>query len=138
MSSTFGRASDYDTSENDDGEEVPDSAAVSYLEDVGTFDPAAAGTPNLEPMFGARYWCRSIPEGFMNEWVQACQPQLPPPDSIMSLPPRNPFVPANLALKALPPDDGHHPLIHCSLKICATIGKKKVSISMHDRGLVDG
>jgi secreted Zn-dependent insulinase-like peptidase len=35
-------------------------------------------------------------------WAEACLPELPPPDSTLSLPPKNPFVPQNLALKALP------------------------------------
>lgn len=129
MSSTFGRASDYDTFEND--EQVPgSSSAVASSEDDGTFNPQTAGTPCFEPVFGARYWCRSIPDSFIDEWTEACQPELPPADSTLCLPPRNPFVPENLALKALPPDDSHHPLLHCSLKICITVGKKKVSVSI--------
>lgn len=125
MSSTFGRAADYETSEND--EVVLDGAASEVCgEDEEEFDPSNAGTPSLEPMFGARYWCRGISESLMKEWAEACQPESKP--SGLSLPPRNPFVPENLALKPLPLDDSHHPLVHCSLKICITVGKKKVSV----------
>jgi len=121
MSSTLGRAADYETAESE--------AVVSekIVDDDETFDPAKAGSPNVEPMFGAHYWCRSIPETLLKEWTEACRPALPPLDSSLSLPPKNPFVPENLALKALPPDDSHHPLVHCSLKICIMVGRKKVS-----------
>lgn len=125
MSSTLGRAADYDIPEAD--EAIPDNRVTSCFENDENFDPAKAGIPNLEPMFGARYWCRSISQSSMDAWTEAYQPELPPPDSNLSLPPKNPFVPKNLALKALPPDDSHHPLVHCSLKICIMVGKKKAS-----------
>ena len=124
ISSTFGRAADYETSEN--GEAVLDGTASELCaEDDEDFDPSSAGVPSQEPMFGAHYWYSKISEKLMNEWEAACQPESNP--AALSLPPRNPFVPENLALKPLPPDDSHHPLVHCSLKICTTVGKKKVS-----------
>lgn len=123
MSSTFGRAADYEA-ENESI--TTNGEVISDLEDDETFDPATAGSPSVEPMFGPRYWSRCIPQMLLDKWTQACDPQMPPPDSMLSLPPKNPFVPENLSLKALPPDDSHHPLVHCSLKLCITIGKKKV------------
>ncbi len=124
LSSTFGRAADYEAPENNSIS--TDDTERTILEDGAAFEPAAAGPPRVEPMFGARYWSRSIPQCLLSEWADACDPQLPPPDSMLDLPPKNPFVPEKLALKALPPDDSHHPLVHCSLKLCITIGKKKV------------
>lgn len=126
MSSTLGRAADYDAPETEN--ELTNGAETPCSEDGETFDPTKAGIPNLEPMFGARYWCRSIPESLMDEWTKASLPDVPPPDSNLSLPPKNPFVPENLALKPLPPGDSHHPLVHCSLKICIAVGKKKVRL----------
>lgn len=120
LSSKFGRASDYETSGNDGND------TGECLEDAEVFDPTTAGPPSLEPMFGAHYWRRVIPSLLINEWEQASLPELPPAHSSLSLPPKNPFVPEKLALKALPSDDSHHPLVHCSLKICVTVGKKKV------------
>lgn len=126
MSSVFGRASDYETNEGD-GAVLDSSEESCILEDDEAFDPSTAGTPSREPMFGTRYWCRAIPDSLLTEWTEAGQPDLPPQDSALSLPPKNPFVPENLDLKALPSDDSHHPLVHCSLKICISVGKKKVS-----------
>lgn len=123
MSSTFGRAADYEA----ENESIStNDKVISDLEDDETFDPATAGLPSVEPMFGPRYWSRCIPQILLDKWTQS----LPPPDSKLSLPPKNPFVPENLSLKALPPDDSHHPLVHCSLKLCITIGKKKVKNDM--------
>jgi hypothetical protein len=129
MSSTFGRAADYEA-ENDSIN--TNDNVISDLEDDDDddnkeFDPTTAGSPMVEPMFGPRYWSRCIPQLLLDEWTQIGDPQLPPPDSMLSLPPKNPFVPQDLSLKALPPNDSHHPLVHCSLKLCITIGKKKVN-----------
>lgn len=126
MSSTLGRAADFETQDSD--ERISGSETVlNLVEDNDSFNVATAGEPSIEPTFETRYWCRSIPESLLNEWSDACRPDLPPPDSTLILPPKNPFVPENLALKPLPPDDSHHPLVNCSLKICITVGKKKVS-----------
>jgi hypothetical protein len=124
MSSTFGRAADYEA-ENDSTD--TNDKVILDLEDGEEFDPATAGSPSVEPMFGPRYWSRCIPQLLLDEWTQIGEPQLPPPDSMLSLPPKNPFVPQDLCLKSLPPDDSHHPLVHCSLKLCIMIGKKKVT-----------
>ena len=117
MSSMFGRASDFpDDGEIDNG--------VDVVVEKGKFVVATAGPPKLEPMFGGRYWCRSLPDSTVERWTKAFMPNIPPNGS-MSLPPKNPFIPENLNLKALPPDDSNHPLLHASLMICIVVGKRR-------------
>jgi len=131
LSSTFGRASDFEeelikneggmqSSDHDDNIDLNNNIAVD-------FSPAAAGKPLVEPHFGTRYWTHCIPIDIIEQWARVAEPQLPS-QSKLSLPPLNPFVPTNFALKALPLDDSHHPLLFCSLKLCITVGKKKVRL----------
>ena len=123
ISSSFGRAADFEEYNSAYSErkaqEHNDGLAVD-------FSPDQAGPPLVEPHFGTQYWSHRIPSYLIDEWSKAAEPKLPPSDCMLSLPPVNPFVPKNYALKALPPDDGHHPLLFCSLKLCITVGKKKV------------
>jgi hypothetical protein len=115
MSSVFGRAHDYEENHGNDAFKLPKS-------DV--FD--SGGPPMTEPMFGTKFWCNEIPSVTLQEWSNAAVAQLPPDSSMLTLPPVNPFIPVDFELKALPADDAHHPLVNCSLKLCITVGKKKV------------
>lgn len=121
MSSIYGRAADFDADEEGaDPVETPDK-----VEENDEFNVKTAGPPEVEPYFGTRYWRRSIVENTLCDWESRSVPQLPPPESLLSLPPKNPYVPESYSLKALPADDGDHPLVHSSLKLCVTVGKKK-------------
>ncbi|KAI2493159.1 metalloendopeptidase [Fragilaria crotonensis] len=76
-------------------------------------------------MFGTRYWVEDIANETLEQWSNAATPQLPPSESMLALPPKNPFVPEKLALKLLPEDDSDHPLLNSSLKLCISVGKRK-------------
>jgi len=127
MSSSFGRAADFEVEECnmsvEDGQTFENSKQTE--DNVTSFSLAIAGRPNVEPIFGTRYWSNRIPTDLIDEWSKAAEPQLPPLESPITLPPVNPFIPKNFDLKALPPDDSHHPLLFCSLKLCISVGKKK-------------
>jgi hypothetical protein len=127
MSSTFGRASDFDDHETQLGSNLKHSMNSKSLGDTTEFSSKMAGEPLIEPIFGTRYWSHKIPQNVLLEWDTLREPKLPPEDTLISLPPMNPFIPKNFTLKKLPEDDGHHPLLFCSLKICVTVGKSKVS-----------
>jgi secreted Zn-dependent insulinase-like peptidase len=114
MSSNYGR------------EGVEDSEGHVQTVGNGSFDPIQLGEPLEEPMFGTHYWCHDIPDDTLEKWDQAAKPHLPPPTSLLNLPPKNPYIPVNLGLKSLPADDGDHPLLNSSLKLCVSVGKQKV------------
>jgi len=115
MSSHFGREADFSNG-GDGTHKVAD----------GSFDPTTAGKPLEEPNFGTHYWCHDIPKATIEQWSQAAEPQLLSPDSMLALPPKNPYVPEKLDLKPLPEDDSDHPLLNSSLKLCVSVGKRKV------------
>jgi len=129
-SSTFGRASDFpDFGIVAEGTEmlIPDLSvgkeSVSDDGDSVPFDVSKAGPPQVEPMLGALFWCAEVPDAWIAEWnrlVEPHEPELP-----IRLPPQNPYIPSNLALKPLPENDAHHPLLDCSLKVCIPVGKTK-------------
>ena len=123
-SSTFGRAADYEQDVHNEEKMTTESV------DEGTvavdFTVANAGKPFVEPIFGTQYWSHCIPKHIMIDWNEASMPQLPPNESFIDLPPVNPFIPKAFDLKPLPADDSHHPLLFCSLKLCISVGKKKV------------
>lgn len=96
---------------------------VGYAHEFGTL---GIESPQTEPMFGTRFWCHKIDPHFIAEWRYLVEPQVPPESSQLSLPPMNPFVPKNFHVKSLPTEDAHHPMLHCSFKVCVTIGKSKV------------
>jgi nardilysin len=130
MSSQFGREGDFGMDAEDEGkkdEEVSPPAPAHVVVD-GPFDPKTAGKPLEEPFFGTHYWCNDISESTIKAWAAAAEPQMPPSESMLSLPPKNPYVPARLDLKPLPPDDSDHPLLNSSLKLCVSVGKRKVSL----------
>eukprot|EP00557_Chaetoceros_sp_GSL56_P013042 CAMPEP_0176481116 /NCGR_PEP_ID=MMETSP0200_2-20121128/2644_1 /TAXON_ID=947934 /ORGANISM="Chaetoceros sp., Strain GSL56" /LENGTH=1248 /DNA_ID=CAMNT_0017877291 /DNA_START=89 /DNA_END=3832 /DNA_ORIENTATION=- len=124
MSSTFGRASDFDDHKTN-LENKANHVMNSTHGDATKFCVEMAGEPLIEPIFGTRYWSHKIPNDLLMEWEKARGPKLPPKETEISLPPMNPFVPKKFDLKMLPEDDGHHPLLFCSLKICVSIGKTK-------------
>ena len=126
FSTTFGRPADFDGVT-----ETAESACV--LEPSVHFDREKAGPPRVDPWFGTFYWVQDIDSTCLEQWSKCSQPQLPPDDSMLSLPLQNPFIPAAFDLKSLPPDDCHHPLLNCSLKLCISVGKKKVRIPAHVR-----
>jgi len=125
MSSTFGRSGDFD----DHVTHIPSSgdhyAINSSKGDAITFHVDTSGEPLIEPIFGSRYWSHIIPEEIIKDWNKTMQPQMPPTETEISLPPMNPFIPEKFDLKELPHDDGTHPLLFCSLKVCVPVGKKK-------------
>jgi len=136
MSSTFGRSADFEdhvTRLNDGSENYPMNSSQG---DATAFHPETAGDPLVEPIFGTRYWSHEIPTELISGWMEARQPQLPPDETNVSLPPINPFVPKNFDLKELPSDDSHHPLLFCSLMICVSVGKKKVSFVQSFHGAI--
>ena len=91
----------------------------------GTFDPAKAGIPNVEPIFGTPFWCQLLDSALLEGWKRCSEPQLPPPDSMLSLPQQNEFIPTDFSLKPLPQADCDHPLLNCSLKLQIPVGKRK-------------
>jgi hypothetical protein len=120
-STTFGRSADYETIEpSKETEPLPPSEEV--------FDPAKAGAPppQQEPVFGTRYWCQHISDLHLQQWSDLVKPQLPPTESMLSLPQQNQFIPTKFSLKTLPPADCDHPLLNCSIKLQITVGKRKV------------
>ena len=120
LSSTFGRASEF----LDDGE-IKEGEEEEEIMEQGKFLVEAAGPPKMEPMFGGRYWCRTLQASTIDQWTQSFAPKMPPTGSMLALPPKNPFVPENLVLKGLPPEDSSHPLLYASLMICIAVGKRK-------------
>ena len=114
LSSSFGRAADY--GEDDEKDPIEEEPQQEEEDDIAIdFTPSKAGRPLVEPHFGTQYWSHTIPTKVIERWSKASEPQMPPEGSNLSLPPLNPFVPKKFALKALPPDDSHHPLLFCSL-----------------------
>jgi nardilysin len=122
MASTkFGRSADYESIESF----VPKECLTPS---DGFFEPSSSPPPQEEPIFGTRYWCQSLSDLLLQEWADLSQPQLPPPESKLSIPQKNSFVPSNFALKPLPPADCDHPLLNCSIKLQITVGKRKARI----------
>ena len=119
MSSTFGRPSEFE----DDSKSV-ESGKV--LEPSVQFSLDKAGPPTKEPWFGTYYWVEDLDIDMVRGWSALASPQMPPQESMISLPPKNPFVPTSFEIRQTPPDDTDHPLLNCSLKFCITVGKKKV------------
>eukprot|EP00980_Cylindrotheca_fusiformis_P021601 scaffold8454_cov136-Cylindrotheca_fusiformis.AAC.2 len=120
-SAKFGRSADFENVENAGKKE-----SIKPLLSGDTFDPQAV-PPEEEPIFGTRYWRRSISDSLLQEWSEQSSPQLPPPASKLSLPKMNEYVPSKFDLKPLPPADSDHPLLNCSIKLQTTVGKRKVS-----------
>ena len=128
-SSTFGRSSEYESLDQVADEQnyvVLDAAASDESGIIPIFDPSNASPPSKEPIFGTYYWCQALPQKLLQEWTDLSKPQLPPPDSMLTLPPQNRFVPSRFDLKPLPPSDCDHPLVNCAIKLQITVGKQKV------------
>lgn len=118
-STMLGRSSDYEAHE-----------AASKAETIPAsddfFDPTKGPPPCQEPIFGTYYWCQALSGGQLEHWANLSQPQLPPADLMLTLPPQNHFIPTSFSLKELPPTDCDHPLLNCSIKLQVAVGKKKV------------
>lgn len=119
MTSTkFGRAAEYESKEISS-----DGVVISPSNEL--FDPKNNIPPQKEPMFGTSYWCQAVFESQLQKWSNLSQPQLPPTDSTLALPPKNQFIPSRFSLKALPATDCDHPLLNSSIKLQITVGKRK-------------
>jgi secreted Zn-dependent insulinase-like peptidase len=121
-STTFGRAADFDDATATEGTETKISD-LRFSDECEEFNVASAGSPQVEPMFGTRFWASTVPFEWIDHWKRLSEPQQPTID--IGLPPRNPFIPTTFHLKPLPDHDSHHPLLDCSLKLCITVGKTK-------------
>lgn len=139
MSSLFGRDADFNDDSGIDEEEKKeeseeDDEVIQPMdldddnddEDHLIFDKEKAGPASIEPRFGTKYWVEEIPTDVIQHWTEAAQSQLPSSDLAIGLPPQNTYIPTNLDLKPLPADDAHHPLLNCSVKVCISVGKKKL------------
>mmetsp|Transcript_25023 Transcript_25023/g.38696 ORF Transcript_25023/g.38696 Transcript_25023/m.38696 type:complete len:904 (-) Transcript_25023:2329-5040(-) len=127
VSSSFGRAADF---VGEDAEHCPSLLPnnIPHIDNDGSalnFSVASGVKPQTEPMFGTTFWCHAIDSSLLEEWTKLSSPSIPPPSSNLNLPPVNPYIPTEFDIKPLPPDDTHHPLLHCSFKMCIVIGKKK-------------
>lgn len=95
------------------------------------FNPTSSSVPPCqEPVFGTYYWWESLSTSQIEQWDRLAQPQLPPSESMLALPPQNHFVPTNFKLRDLPPTDCDHPLLNCSIKLQISVGKRKVRNSV--------
>ncbi|VEU33574.1 unnamed protein product [Pseudo-nitzschia multistriata] len=134
-SSQFGRSSKYEETNGSGSASVPPSVVDYYnnfdLEQNALppsdelFDPAGAGPPHIEPIFGTPFWCQRLSASLLEEWTHRAEPGLPPSSSPLALPQRNGFVPTDFSLKPLPPADCDHPLLNCSIKLQIPVGKRK-------------
>lgn len=142
-STAFGRAGDYEEKDAPDSptsssESPPASSRppLSYYSSFDleqnclppsdeTFDPAKAGKPHIEPVFGTPFWCQRLDNALVEGWSKCAEPQLPPAGSMLSLPQQNEFIPTDFSLKPLPPADCDHPLLNCSIKLQISVGKRK-------------
>jgi secreted Zn-dependent insulinase-like peptidase len=121
VSTIFGRSVDFENAELNRSEKL-----VVIPASVALFDPTDAGPPQQEPIFGTHYWCQDLSAERLQEWSDLAKPIMPPRDSKLALPHKNPFIPSRFSLKLLPPADCDHPLLNCSLKLQITVGKTKV------------
>jgi secreted Zn-dependent insulinase-like peptidase len=121
LSSTLlGRSADYEAIEPALGGEP-----MSPSDDL--FDPTKGSTPPFqEPVFGTFYWYQTLSDEQILKWRKLSEPQLPSVESMLTLPPRNHFVPQDFVLKELPASDCDHPLLNCSIKLQTSVGKRKV------------
>jgi hypothetical protein len=122
MSSSFGRAADFIDKECSISSIAEEQSPLG-METSLVFN---IKTGQVEPYFSTQYWCESIPDDVTAVWAEAALPSLPPSTSQLHLPQPNPFIPCDFHLKSLPLDDSHHPLLHCSIKVCLPCGKSKV------------
>ena len=114
MSSTFGRASDYEESTN---ASVAHNGIRYHTGDALEFNVEKEDAPFTVPEFDAKYWCHIIPVKIIENWEKAATPTLPSKALGLNLPVVNPFVPTVFDLKPLPPEYTYHPLLGCSLSL---------------------
>jgi len=124
LSSTLlGRSADYEAVD-------PAATEETMAPSDDMFDPTkGASPPCREPIFGTYYWCQDLSDDQILEWTKLSEPQLPPVESMLTLPPRNHFVPENFTLRELPASDCDHPLLNCSIKLQTSVGKRMVGLS---------
>ena len=103
FSSSFGRPSEFE----DDSKSVESS---KVLEPSVQFNRDNAGPPIKEPWFGTYYWVEDLDTEILGLWNALAAPQMPPPESMLSLPPKNPFVPTRFEIKPTPPEDTDQPV----------------------------
>lgn len=127
MSATFGRASDYSDSNNDDTADTEQNTTI-HSGDALMFSPEDTGSPFTEPEFGTKYWCHVIPSDVIENWVEAASPSLPSDELGLHLPAVNPFVPTEFGLKSLSIEESKHPLLGCSLELFSGDEEKEVSL----------
>ena len=78
-----------------------------------------------EPRFGTKFWQEQISADLIQSWTTAAMPRLPSSDELaIHLPPKNSYIPTKFDLR--PADEAEHPLLNCCLKVCITVGKKKI------------
>ncbi len=118
-STSLGRSADYEAIEA-----VLEGQTLPASDDP--FDATKGPAPCQEPVFGTYYWCQALSETQLEHWDRLREPQLPPTDSMLALPPPNHFIPNNFSLRELPPSDCDHPLLNCSIKLQIAVGKRKV------------
>ena len=132
ISTTFGRSGDYEEKDSDNESSPPTTEYYNNFDpnkeclpssDVA-FDPSKIA-PNVEPIFGTPFWVQFLNKSLVEDWAQTAMPQLPSPDSMLSLPQQNEFVPTDFSLKPLPSSDCGHPLLNCSIKLQILVGKRK-------------
>lgn len=119
-SSSYGRAADFKETDFCGTTMI---RKLTIEEDSGDFHPSTASPPQVEPMFGTRFWCHSLQQKWLNKLASARDPK--PSGSELFLPPRNQFVPENLTLMPLPANDSRHILLNSSIKLCIVVGKTK-------------
>jgi len=82
-----------------------------------------AGNVLVEPYFNTRYWVHPLSPEILSEFVENLKTSNPNP--LLHPPPENPFIPADFSLKKLPADDAAHPLLNASVKVSTTTCKNK-------------
>ena len=121
VSSFFGASTDYDTSVEENSLEIIPSCIL--VEEERDFFDKNSSTPQLEPMFGASFWCHKVPDCLIADWL--AKSESGSPESLLHLPSQNKFVPDSYELKERPRDDADHPLNGACIKVCIPVGKSK-------------
>ena len=91
----------------------------------GSFDVSKAGMPQVDPMFGTQFWCHKLSATYMDQLMDAVDPNIPLTIGMLHLPPQNTFIPQSFGIKSLPIDDCDHPLLNAAIKLCIVVGKTK-------------
>ncbi|KAL7536578.1 hypothetical protein ACHAXR_008597 [Thalassiosira sp. AJA248-18] len=143
MSSLFGRDADFGDpnleGEEEKKEEPEDGHCAIQPMDVDDDNVEENGSDDdgkdpllfdkeketVEPRFGTKFWVEQISKDTIQQWTDSAKPHLPSSELAIDLPPKNSYVPKKFDIKKLPADDGEHPLLNCSVKVCVNVGRKK-------------